>query len=369
MNVAWSGRGASAGSTPDRRSRFVLLALGGAALISGLWGGLARAGLGLPVPTAAAVVDHGTLMVVCFLGTVISLERAVALERWWAYAAPLLAGLTGVSLLAGAPALVPKLLAAAAALTFVGASVAIIGRQLASFTLAMGVGALCWAVGVGLWLSGAAGPALVPWWTAFLVLTIAGERLELSRVLRGERGQVSFGLAAALLLIGAALGEPRVLGAALVALTAWLVIYDIARRTVRRAGLTRYVAVCLLSGQLWLGVGGALMLALGLPPAGMTYDAILHALFVGFVFSMIFGHAPIIVPAILGVRVPFHRAFYLPLTLLHLSLGLRVAGDLAVVETPRQLGSALNAAAIVLFILTVALTSIRHARRAQLSST
>jgi hypothetical protein len=62
--------------------------------------------------------------------------------------------------------------------------------------------------------------------------------------------------------------------------------------------------------------------------AGPYYDAALHAVFVGFVISMIFGHAPIIFPAILGVPITYQRGFYVHLILLHLSLIIRLLGDL-----------------------------------------
>ena len=42
----------------------------------------------------------------------------------------------------------------------------------------------------------------------------------------------------------------------------------------------------------------------------------LHALGLGFVFSMVFGHAPIVVPAVLRVDVGYRRAFYVPLATL-----------------------------------------------------
>ena len=71
--------------------RLVLLVLAAVGLVSGVSGGLSRLGLPLSVPAAAAF--HGALMVSGFLGTVISLERAVALGSRWAYAAPLAAGL------------------------------------------------------------------------------------------------------------------------------------------------------------------------------------------------------------------------------------------------------------------------------------
>jgi hypothetical protein len=128
------------------------------------------------------------------------------------------------------------------------------------------------------------------------------------------------------------------LGVVLVLLAAWLFAFDLARLTIRQDRLPRYVAACLLAGYFWLGVGGALMaLAVG-------YDAALHAIFVGFVFSMVFGHAPVILPAVLRVRFPYHPLLYAPLVLLHASLAVRVF-----FSTP--LGAWGNAAAIALFIL------------------
>jgi len=92
----------------------------------------------------------------------------------------------------------------------------------------------------------------------------------------------------------------RIVGLGYLALAAWLLVHDLARVTVRQNGLTRYIAVCLLTGFVWLMVGGWLSIGYAGYTAGPIYDAKLHAVFVGFVFSMVFGHAPIIFPAVLG---------------------------------------------------------------------
>ena len=77
----------------------------------------------------------------------------------------------------------------------------------------------------------------------------------------------------------------------------------------------------------WLGLGGALSLAYGEVVGWFQYDAVLHAVLLGFVFSMIFGHAPIIIPALTKIAVPFNRRFYLHLALLHVGLAVRVGSD------------------------------------------
>jgi hypothetical protein len=137
----------------------------------------------------------------------------------------------------------------------------------------------------------------------------------------------------------------------LVLLALWLFAYDLARVTVRQRGLPRYIAWCLLSGYAWLAFGGALL------ALETAYDAALHAIFVGFVFSMVFGHAPVILPAVLRVPLPYHPALYVPLALLHASLAIRVFVSAAA-------GAWGNAAAIALFIVTGALlASGRRGRR------
>ena len=67
---------------------------------------------------------------------------------------------------------------------------------------------------------------------------------------------------------------------------------------------------------------------------------------------MIFGHAPIIFPFVLGVPIAFHPLYYGHVILLHLSLMLRLVGDIGAVLELRQWGGLLNAASIVL-LLTV----------------
>jgi hypothetical protein len=215
-------------------------------------------------------------------------------------------------------------------------------------------------IGNLLWLAGHPIFTVVLWWESFLILTIAGERLELGRLRQLPRSiERAFALLVVVLLAGCAISilapdvGVRAASVAMVGIAFWLLRYDIARRTVRKPGLTRYIAVCLLSGYIWLGVGGLIGAFAGAVPAGTLYDAMLHAVFVGFVFAMIFGHAPIIVPALLGVQILFAQSFYAPLVLLHLSLATRVAGNLAHSGALRQWGGTLNAVALLLFLMTM----------------
>jgi len=77
---------------------------------------------------------------------------------------------------------------------------------------------------------------------------------------------------------------------------------------------------------------------------------------------MVFGHAPVILPAILRVAIPYSAALYVPLVLLHGSLVLRAAGDLANVSTLRVLGATGNVVAIAVFVVTAAALVFRKKR-------
>ncbi len=343
--------------------RLPLLALAMLALLAALWGGLQRFGWALPVIRPSLAMAHGPLMVCGFLGTLISLERAVALRRLWAYLAPLLTGVGGLLLVCGGHGALGPLLITAGSVVLVAAFLYLLRRQAEPFLQVMTAGAAAWLIGNAVWLAGAAIPQVVHWWLGFLVLTIAGERLELSRMLRHEarvERQFLYVAAALALALGATSVFPgsgvRLTGLALLVLAAWLVRYDVARYTIRSWGLTRFAAACLLSGYAWLFTGGVLMAAYGARTAGPVYDAYLHAVFVGFVFAMIFGHAPIIFPSILGLPITYRPYFYFPLVLLHVSLLARVVGDVGGDLVLRRWGGMGSGAAILLYLLGILYT-------------
>jgi hypothetical protein len=99
-------------------------------------------------------------------------------------------------------------------------------------------------------------------------------------------------------------------------------------------------------------------------PGAPSYDAALHALGLGFVFSMVFGHAPIIFPAVLRVNVPYHPTFYGPLALLHVSLIARLAGDASGQFAWTRAGGLLNALALAAFVVSTVSAAVRGKRSA-----
>ena len=346
-------------------ARAPLLGLGFVALLLGVAGGLARLGLAVPA-VAAGIAWHGALMASAFFGTLIALERAVAIARGWAYLAPAACGLGGIVLLVGYPRTAFALLVAGSAI-FLAASAWIWARHKAPHTALLAMGALALLSANLVLLSGRPAESAVPFWIDFLVLTIGGERLELSRlspVPRIARGAFAGACVFLLLSAFAALLAYRpgvgASGMLLVVVAGWLVRYDIAARTVRTGGLARYIALCLLAGYAWLALGGALLATGSAFDNGRAlWDAALHAVLLGFVFSMVFGHAPVILPAVLRVQLPYSAAFYVPLVLLHASLALRIAGDLGLGTLAREAGGAGNALAIAAFILTAGAQALK----------
>ena len=350
------------------RARLPLLALGFVALLTGVFAGLARLGVAVDAKAASLAGFHGPLMVAGFFGVVISLERAVAAARLWAYAAPLACGLAGIAIFVGEPSVAAGLATLGAAI-LAFASFRFVAMQPEAHTMTIAAGAVALAAGNLAWYATGQPSAAVPAWAAFLVLTIAGERLELSRFLpRSTPVRVSFVAIALALGAGAVVASDplgaRAFGAALLALAAWLALNDLARRTVRDSGLTRFTAVCLLSGYVWLAIAGATIAASGLEPGTPAYDAALHALFLGFVFAMVFGHAAIIFPAVLRVKVPYAPVFYLPLALLHASVAWRLAGDAVGSMQVLRAGAIANGIALAAFIVTMIAAVVRGRRGA-----
>ncbi|TRW43668.1 hypothetical protein FJ693_16830 [Georgenia yuyongxinii] len=301
---------------------------------------------------------HGPLMVLGFVGTVISLERAVALGRPWAFAAPAASGLGGLALISAAPLAVGRGLLVLAAVLLLLVYRQLFARQPATAVTIQVLGAAMALGAAVLWAGAVPVPFLTPWLAGFLVLTIFGERLELARMEMLSPAASRAALAIALALVGAAvvaLLAPTVgftlVGLALLAAAGWLAAKDVARRTVNARRLPRFIAVCLLVGYAWLAVGGAIWTLGGAVTEGRGYDAVLHAVMLGFVISMIMAHAPVIFPAVLRRPLPYHPVMYGPAALMHASLVLRLAvGDARDVEWAVQAGGVGNIVALLAFV-------------------
>lgn len=354
--VGHPGSGNCAASQRAAVRRLVFLVPAVAALLAGLDAALMLLGLRAPVSTHRLPDVHGMLLVLGFVGTLVSLERAVALRHRAGFAAPALLGFGGLLLFSPAPLAVGRtfLLLGAAALTAL--YVPLWRRQRDDAVLVQAFGAVLATGAAGMWLGGVGVPVLLPWLVGFVVLTIAGERFELARIAMGTAaGSRLVVLAMAVAggvttsLLWPTVGYP-LLGLTILVLGGWLAWHDVARRTIRAAGLTRFMAGCMLAGYFWLGVAGAVWTVAGARYDGGAYDAVVHAVFLGFTISMVLAHAPVILPAVLRRPFPYHPALILPAGLLHVSLAVRLwVGDALGVPVAWQTGGAANVAALLLF--------------------
>jgi hypothetical protein len=316
-----------------RRSWLLLPA--GVALLAGLDAGLLLLEVRAPFGASHLPGVHGVLMVLGFLGTLVALERAVALRTPWAYAAPALLGAGALALVAGARdgAVAVEVLAVAH-----GLAAAVLWTRLEV-------------------------AAVLPLLVGFVVLTIAAERVELARLSLGRRADTTlllvagaYAVAALAALLQPAVGS-RLVALVLVGLCAWLVRHDVARRTIRSTGLPRFSAAAMLTGWGWLAVAAATWAVVGPPTSRPAYDVVVHGVFLGFAMSMVLAHAPVILPAVVRRPLPYRPVLWLPLVALHVSLLARVAGDALGADVLWRAGGVGTVLALLLLPVTAALSA------------
>lgn len=319
-------------------------------LLGAVGGGLVRLG-SLPAqdlgPTGVqAIGGHGAVMMAGFFGALIALERVVALRRGlWV---PVLAALGGwLGWGAG--------LWSVAGLCWIGSALGLVwlyawagAHRAMSLPLAVEAsGALALLIANAAFTLGQPGAARIGW-SAFLVLTIAGERRELTRLVKlpGWASKAFLLVwSGAVLAVFAGLLHPGLAQilwwVTMALLAAWLLRWDVATRQWRARGWAGHTAICLVVGYVWL----ALAAVLGLIGQTVAW----HALWLGFVMAMVFGHAPIMLPALAGWRPEPTRWALLPLGLLGASLALRVLASVTGWTAGLAVAGAGHAAAFVLF--------------------
>lgn len=348
--------------------RAAFLVPAGIAFLAGLDAALLLLGVGAPVSLSRFAQVHGYLMTLGFVGTLISLERAVALKRWWGYISPAAMGAGGVLLLSPVP------LKTAFVVCLVGIAAMCINyvplwrRNRDIAVLIQILGSAVALIATLLLVAGVPIRALVSWLAIFLVLTIFGERLELARLALQPRDATTLltlscclTLALPLALMWPTFGYP-LLGMSLLVSTLWLGTRDVARRLISTSGARRFMAACMLAGYVWLAVAAVLWMA-GPAFSGVRYDAVIHAVFLGFTMSMIMAHASTILPAVLRVTLPYRSVMWVPAALLHVSLVIRVwLGDVLDVSRAVQVGGVLNVIALLGFFVVAAGSSILATR-------
>ena len=346
------------------RLPFVFLAM--LCMLVGLWTGLNR--IGWSIYAMPAIVHHGAIMVGGFLGSLIALEKIIPLKTKALYIIPALSGASVILfLLQNDVVAFATLITASAGLCFVFLYYLVTQKQF--IYLLMFAGSIGWLAGNIVLLSQRFYPAAFPWWAAFVLFIISAERLELMKFLPVSKKQKAlFSVLLFLFPVGIILSFHNfgniVCGVALVGIAVWLLRFDLIGVTLRKSGLPQYVAVALTAGYVALLINGLLLITFASKTMG--YDAVVHTFFVGFVFSMIFAHGPIILPGVLGITAkPFHRIVYLWLFLLHASWLLRCIADALLYFEWRKASGWITAVAIVGYFISMAILTARSHRHAK----
>jgi len=348
---------------PNKKIFFVIpLVL--VSLILGMLAGLFRLGWSIPMGQVAG--EHGALMVGSFLGTLICLERIVALKKKWLYVIPVLSGSSFIFFLLGKQALAMALLTIGS-LGLVYIYIDLIIRFKEYYYYVMMLGALAWAIGNLLIIQNSFYPAAAPWWIAFILLTVFGERLELSKFMpQSKTKRASMIAAIAIFMTGIILpyhSAGKILaGAGMILMAAWLLHYDIARKSAKATGIHRFTGTLLLAGYFWLALSGLFMIFEF--NILYQYDAMLHSFFLGFTFSMIFAHAPIIFPGVAGLAMrPYHKSLVYWGILLQVGIACRILADVTMHTDGRQFAGLLNALVILGFFVNLVIIIIGKFRK------
>ena len=330
---------------PLPTGRIALLLTAAASMLMGVLASLVRASI--PGPWAglrpALPNLHGALMVFGFLGTAISLERAVAYRAGspkhprWAFAAPLFSVianfLVAVTVLSPLPVeytrILPGLSWTLSLIILSAVYVGVYARQHSFAVLIQLMGAVIGACSALLWTR-LDSDILTPWWLMMLVLTIVGERLELAHVAFihpvAKPGLVCVS-AAILISLACSLIAPSwgysLLGLCTLTLLVLMFLFDTARKTYRVPGVTGFMGISMLVAYFW-GLCASLTWIVsnsgGLAGSSLWWDFAVHSLAVGFIMTMVVAHVCVIVPSIIHRSMPFHPILWLPLALFTLGL-------------------------------------------------
>ncbi|MBX2968510.1 MAG: hypothetical protein KF803_04005 [Cyclobacteriaceae bacterium] len=349
-----------------RPYRFIFLIFAFVNLIVGMLAGLGRLGWSVPVPEAYA--HHGAIMVGGFLGSLIALEKVIPLKKPLFFIGPFLSAASIVVFITGyfQEAVIMLIVAG---IVFMAVYGLYLRQQYTSYLVVAVVGAACWTVGNVMLLWEKFYPMAFPWWMAFLLFTIVSERLELTKFLPVTQQMKRILLALlAFFLVGVITpfhsAGTYVSGMAMVCISVWLLRYDVIRITLHKQGLARFTATALLIGYFCLLLQGIFLMTLN--NASLGYDITVHTFFIGFVFSMIFAHGPIILPGVLGLMVkPYHPLFYVTLAGLFFSLAMRIAANVTLIDFSwRAISGWISAGSILLYFLMMVVTTIKAVRDA-----
>lgn len=300
-------------------------------LLLGIVGGFVRVGY-IEWNISGTAAQHGLLMVGGFLGTLITLERAMVMKnRLWLFVA-LLSGASIPILLLPEWGFIGKYLLLMASIGLVIIMYLQSMRHPQAYQYVMSIGAVSWFLGNFTLIYTGFVPAAAPWWVGFLIFTIVGERLELSKFLpTPPYAKMILYLLLTLNFLGMWIpfhgAGNWLMGGSVIFISFWLLQFDMAKVAAKKENQFKYIGVGLRVGYLWLVLHGLALCFMELHP--LFYDIYLHTFFLGFTFSMIWAHAPIIFPMIMNIKEkPYHPVLWIGWVLFQLTLLGRISSSL-----------------------------------------
>lgn len=174
---------------------------------------------------------------------------------------------------------------------------------------------------------------------AFPIAVIAVERLEMSFLIKKTGSRlVLIGLIGWCLLWNALSwrGIPNlsVMGFITLLLVASIAFYDATLRVAQKQidGIHKFLRSALMLSYVWLFLAGLTMTASSQISSAIFKDVLFHLIGLGFIFTMILGHAPLILSATLG-ELSSKRIPLIPFILFQLGTLLRILGDFALMKS------------------------------------
>lgn len=325
-------------------------------LVAGLYGGLARMGVFKPF-LQQPVLHHGSLMVVGFLAALIALERYFGSGSRLAAFSSLCFSLGGASLLMGVT-VVNRVLWAAGSVFFASWAVHNLYRFRRHFsTIFFTASAAFIGAGVYFYIQNSPSTLYSYSYAAFLTTFIAGERMDMLKISNAPWSNYLLAVASIPLAAAGILAvEKMFLAAAFLAVILTAARRDVALRFIRKTGFSRYLGLGLGTAYSWLGLAVVLWLLTN------AFDTLIHVIFLGFSGTMIFTHAPIILPAILRIPSFYTPHIYIPFAMLQASTVLRLAAGAMYNMGLWSISGWITAISVLTFA-AVALTNVLHRRR------
>lgn len=323
-------------------------------LLVGIIGGLTRMGCGIDFPANPA--HHGLIMTGGFLGGLITLERTVTMKnRLWLIFPSFAATSIPILFLGQVQWAIALVSFCSLGLTVLYLRQMFFHRE--SYWQLLLAGSLFWLIGNIKLLQSGFVPASTNWWIGFVLFTILGERLELNRFVPTPSPAkwivwtLLIALAVSIFLPFHSSGI-ELTAVLIICVTAWFLRYDLARISVFKNGIFRFTGASILVAYGWLVIHALIILMA--ENHVYFYDLYLHTFFLGFAFSMIWAHAPSILPAVLKINVKiYHPLLWVFWWIFQLSLAGRVAVTFFHEQTLRKFLAMANGIAILLMLVAI----------------